>query len=176
MSSLHAVGGDSAVGRFLNSIERTWQRHSETILLCAGCFVTGLLVSRVSSMLKVAKPVDKVDAPRETFEKNAFVLLVTIEFYDAQVMESFKELFEPMAAYVAQYEPTTISYECAQTDKADKHQVVIIERYVNREAYETIHRSSSVFKAFRLKLKEYHEQEKVTIHGHSYLETNIGFM
>ena len=69
------------------------------------------------------------------------------------------------------HEPTTISYEIAESDK-DNNQIVIVERYVNKDAYLNIHKQSPKFIEFRKKLSAM----DVVISGHSYYETNIGFI
>ena len=83
----------------------------------------------------------------------------------------FATEFSKFADYVLSHEPTTLSYETAESDKED-NQVVIIERYVNKDAYLNIHKKSAEFLEFRGKLAAM----DVEISGHSYYETNTGFI
>ena len=85
--------------------------------------------------------------------------------------EDFAESFSKFVEYVATHEPRTISYELAQSDKVE-NELLIIERYVNKEAYKDFHRKRLEFTNFRAKLSKM----DVTIEGRSYFETNIGFM
>ena len=80
----------------------------------------------------------------------------------------FIEGFSKLADYVFNKEPRTLSYELAQSDKEEKR-LLVIERYVNKQAYTDIHRRSPDFISFRENLNKM----DVSIEGHSYIETNI---
>jgi quinol monooxygenase YgiN len=83
----------------------------------------------------------------------------------------FAVLFSKLAEYVVNQEPTTLSYELAESDK-EKNKVVVVERYVNKDSYILIHKRSPEFLEFREKMSEM----DIEINGHSYMETNIGFV
>ena len=53
-----------------------------------------------------------------------------------------------------------------------KNELLVFERYVNKEAYTDFHRKSIDFMNFRAKLSKM----DVKIEGHSYVESNIGFI
>jgi len=60
-----------------------------------------------------------------------------------------------------------------ESDK-DSKRVFIFERYINKDAYITIHRSSERFLSFRSKLTAMTEKGDAVIDGHSYFESGIG--
>ena len=157
---------DRVVEKMVEKVQRFWGQNSSWVMMCVGCAAAGFLLARVAT----SSP-----ALRVTAEKEAFVLMVNIEFQDVAQKEDFMALFHPMAQYVADYEPTTLSYECAESDKNEK-QVVIIERYLNKQAYADTHRESQMFLAFKQKLKEMDSTGKMHISGHSYRESNVGFI
>lgn len=96
-------------------------------------------------------------------------------FSAAEHRDDFLEAFRPFAAYVRDHEPKTISYEALQSDK-DPLQVMLLERYEDKEvAYLQVHRSSKEFLEFRPKLKAIQDAGHVTMDGHSYVDTMIGF-
>ena len=111
----------------------------------------------------------------KVFKHEIFVQVLKL-FLNAQCInqiekEDFAESFSKFVEYVATHEPRTISYELAQSDKVE-NELLIIERYVNKEAYKDFHRKSLEFTNFRAKLSKM----DVTIEGRSYFETNIGFI
>ena len=93
--------------------------------------------------------------------KKAFVLLVALTFKTAEDKQTFSQMFAKLAIYVANKEPATLSYELADSDK-DPLRVVIIERYVNKDAYLTIHKGSEQFIEFRKQMSKI----DITIDGH----------
>ena len=104
-----------------------------------------------------------------------FSLLVTLNFQDDESLQVFLKAFEPLANHVRDNEPDTLAYEILLSDK-DPLQVLILERYRDKEnAFLKIHRSSEPFLSFRPKLAELEKEGKVTISGHSYLDSQIGF-
>ena len=110
---------------------------------------------------------------RETKHKEAFALLITIKFFSAADKQAFKDLFAPFAEWVAINEPGTLSFELSESDK-DEKQIFITERYVTKNDYLEVHRKSPTFLSFRQKMADM--SEKFQMEGHSYLETNIGFI
>lgn len=102
---------------------------------------------------------------------DAFLLLVTLDFETVDDKQTFIDLFISMAEYVKQYESTTLSYEAAENDKNSK-QIMIIERYIDKNSYLNIHKKSKEFIEFRQQLSTLN----VKISGNSYVESNIGFM
>jgi len=104
-----------------------------------------------------------------------FSLLVTLVFTSVEHKEQFLQFMAPLAKYVKEHEPGTIAYEVLQSDQ-NELQVMILERYKDKEnAYAKVHKSSEQFLEFRPKLKALQDAGHVTIEGHSYVDTSIGF-
>jgi quinol monooxygenase YgiN len=104
-----------------------------------------------------------------------FSLLVTLVFTAEEYKQLFLKEFAPLAIYVSKHEPQTIAYEALQSDQ-NPLQILIMERYRDKEvAYLQIHKSSQPFLEFRPKLTGMQEAGHVTISGHSYVDTMVGF-
>jgi quinol monooxygenase YgiN len=104
-----------------------------------------------------------------------FSLLVTLQFQDADALRTFQAAFAPLAQYVRANEPDTLAYEALLSDK-DPLQVLVLERYRNKEhAYLQVHKSSAPFLQFRPQLAKLQDEGKVTLSGHSYTDSQIGF-
>lgn len=110
---------------------------------------------------------------RQSSHKGAFALLITIKFKTVADKLAFKELFKPFAKWVSINEPGTISYEMSESDKEDT-QVFITERYKSKNDFMEVHRKSRVFLTFRQKLSDM--SSSYTMEGHSYIESNVGFI
>ena len=110
---------------------------------------------------------------RISSHKAAFFLGITIKFNTIQDKENFTNIFRPYAQYVAIVEPGTISYELSESDK-DPLQIFLVERYIDKNAYLDVHRGTDTFIAFRSKLAGL--GATMTMDGHSYIESNIGFI
>ena len=119
------------------------------------------------------KQLESTNSIRESKHKAAFFLAITITFNSADVKQQFMGIFGPYAKYVAAVEPGTISYELSESDKTPL-QIFLVERYVNKEAYINIHRKTDTFVTFRAKLAAL--GGNLTMDGHSYIESNLGFM
>ncbi len=107
--------------------------------------------------------------------EHAFHLGVTVKFTSADDKIYFKDLFKPLAKYVKEQELETLSYELMESDK-DPLQIFILERYKNKSSYLEVHRHSKEFLTFREKFKSILDDGRATLDGHSYIETNIGFV
>ena len=105
--------------------------------------------------------------------RNTFFLGITIIFNSIEDKEEFKSLFTPLAAYVKRNEKNTLSYELCESDK-DPNRVFLIERYKTKHDYLEIHRKSKQFLEFRGLFELM--KDKYTMDGHSYLESNIGYV
>jgi quinol monooxygenase YgiN len=143
----------------------------EAALVLGVGIVVGLLISAKSNPFR--GPKNSIDNSRNPQHKSAFFLGVTLKFNSVDDKEEFKALFAPYAKYVAEEEFGTISYELSESDK-EPTQVFLTERYVNKDAYLEIHRKSKRFLEYRAKLTDM--SSKFTMEGHSYIETNLGFM
>lgn len=82
---------------------------------------------------------------------NPFILSIVVQFNAMEGLTQFKELFAPMAEWVQQNEPGTISYTMASSDK-DPLQALVFEQYVDKHAYAEVHKKSEQFLAFKKKL------------------------
>ena len=106
----------------------------------------------------------------------AFTLLVTLVFTDSSYKEIFLKDIAPVADYVQHHEPRTIGYQVLVSDQ-NPLQVTILERYATKEVdYLQTHKSSKPFLEFRPKLQALQEQGVVTMSGHSYYDSTIGFV
>jgi hypothetical protein len=69
----------------------------------------------------------KTGASRQTVQKKAFVLLITMDFEKEADLEKFCEMFKPLAKYCLENERNTLSYELSLSDK-DPKRILILER------------------------------------------------
>ncbi len=118
-------------------------------------------------------PNNSATSSRDTIP-SAFYLGVAVIFPTVQEKESFKTLFRPMAQFVKDHEPGTLSYELLESDK-EPERILILERYVNKDYYLNVHRTSKEFLSFRAEFQKMIEKG-VKVDGHSYLEPGIGFV
>jgi quinol monooxygenase YgiN len=101
--------------------------------------------------------------------------MVTLQFTAAEYKEQFLREIQAEADHVKANEPGTLAYNVLLSDQ-DPLQVMVLERYQDKEeAYLQIHKSSAPFLAFRPKLQAMKEARHVTISGHSYFDSGIGF-
>ena len=104
-----------------------------------------------------------------------FSLLVTLQFTEDEYKNKFLQDFVPLADYVRNHEPQTLTYEALQSDQ-NPLQILILERYVDKEvAFLQVHKSSQAFLTFRPKLKSMQDAGHVIVSGPSYVDTMIGF-
>jgi quinol monooxygenase YgiN len=165
---------------------------SSTMILGACCFIGSIMVismlgsgsgsttmSNKAQDQTIRKSGSAVATPiqgeviRHSEQKNAFLLGVTIKFKTLDAKEEFKRMLLPLAQYVAQYEPNTISYEMCEADN-NPLQVYMLERYKTKQDYLEIHRKAPIFLDFRAKLQAMSEQYELS--GQSYIESNMGFV
>lgn len=81
-------------------------------------------------------------------------------------------MWRPLVEYVARHEPRTLAFEFCIAD-TDPCKVMVFERYLTREDYAEVHRSSQPFLDFKAKLEMLFDPPVVT--GQSYYETDAGF-
>jgi quinol monooxygenase YgiN len=110
---------------------------------------------------------------RKTVNKGAFFLGITIKFNTEEDKKVFSSIFGPYAQFVAKSEMGTISYELSESDKSPL-QIYLVERYISKEAYLDVHRKTDEFIKFRAKLTEL--STTMVMDGHSYIESNLGFI
>ena len=104
-----------------------------------------------------------------------FSLLVTAQFDSVEHKLEMLGHFKAVAEHVKSHEPTTLAYEVLLSDK-DPNQVMVLERYQDKEnAFLKVHRSSAPFLEFRQKLQAMQDKGFVTLSGHSYLDSGVGF-
>ena len=105
----------------------------------------------------------------------AFYLGVVVRFTNDQEKQKFINIFTPVAKYVKEKEFGTLSYELLNSDK-DPLQILISERYKDKDYYLNVHKTSSEFLSFREKFQEMITNKNAVVDGHSYIESGIGFM
>ena len=116
-------------------------------------------------------------ARRASISSKAFMLCITVQFKDKVQKESFKKIFHPTATYVAKEELETLSYEIADSDQ-DPLQSFILERYKTKKSFTDIHRKGEIFLHMKKRMTElnFTADNGFILNGHSYIETNIGFV
>lgn len=110
-------------------------------------------------------------------KSDIFSLLVTLKFDHPKGIAEFHKLFAPYAEWVAENEPATTSYQLLQHDSKPL-EVMVLERYINKDAYLNIHRKTIEFASFKerfLKLQDAVDT-KFTVSGNSYNDTPFGYM
>jgi quinol monooxygenase YgiN len=110
-------------------------------------------------------------------ENKPFSLMVKLRFTELQHQQHFLRDITPLCQYIQEHESTTtIAYEVLLSDQ-DPLQVLIIERYVDKEnAFLQIHKTSAPFLEFRTKLQTMQNNQYVTIDGSSYYDSGIGYI
>lgn len=105
-----------------------------------------------------------------------FSLIVKLKFSSDIYKQTFLKDIAPLCEYVKSHETTTtIAYEVLLSDK-DPMQVVILERYADKDnAFLKVHRNSKPFLEFRPKLKAMQDAGAVTVDGDSYVDSGLGF-
>ncbi len=147
-------------------------RRPALVLLCGialGWTLTTLLSSDVFGLRGATHLL------RRSASAGAFVLCVTVKFTSDDDKVYFREIFKPLAEFVALEELGTLSYELLESDK-DSKQMLVLERYRDKEAYLVNHRTSPIFLEFRRKMGILVDKGVISIDGHSYIESNIGFV
>ena len=164
---------------------------SRIIILIGTALVVGYLIG-ISSNGQVILRGDR--SSKDASE--VFVLMVNLQFKSIARRDTFLELIEPVCLDVLYNEGpskkatiikkggiakpekmiTTLSYKVAISDD-DPLKVLILERYSDKDnAYMDIHRSGTEFLKFRKQLKVIQEAGDVMIDGHSYIETDLGYV
>lgn len=121
--------------------------------------VTNYLYSTTSTLSSTNSQVAKKD--------EEFFLLVNLEFADSQALAVFREAFKPLSAYVLSQEKGTLVYEVLYSDQ-DSNKVLIFEKYINKDYYLNVHKTSEPFLTFRPILAKLTEEGKVKVDGSSY--------
>lgn len=107
---------------------------------------------------------------KEEASKQAWCLCVKMKFKDYGRVIKLKDLLEPYALWVHANESNTLAYQLMTSDK-DPLTVCIFERYVDKDSYEKVHKSSDEFQ----KLRPAIEALEPEVDGHSYYEGS-GYM
>lgn len=114
-------------------------------------------------------------AEREAAVKAAgtkpFALVVTIDFNDAKGLDTFLEVFAPLATHVKDNEPNTLTYDAFRSS-SHANQIVIFERYATEADLKEVHWKSEPFLTFAGKLKESNIIKSK--HARSYNEIGAG--
>eukprot|EP00882_Tetradesmus_deserticola_P003055 GHRQ01003243.1.p1 GENE.GHRQ01003243.1~~GHRQ01003243.1.p1 ORF type:complete len:152 (+),score=52.15 GHRQ01003243.1:205-660(+) len=142
--------------------------------LVAAAGATGVLYALYTRISRPRVEPFSLQERRDTAAlKHAFVLAVNLRFQNELQKLHFLAIWQPLAEYVRAAEPVAVAFEALQADN-DPCNVMVYERYVNREAYEGTHRTSPAFLEFKEAMAAL--PFKVELVGQSFLETNIGFM
>ena len=82
------------------------------------------------------------------FTAGTFWLIVEATFKSEADLATFQDAFKTLSDYVSKNEPNTLTYQVAKSDK-DPLKVVIVERYLTKDDYLNVHRTSQPFLKFR---------------------------
>uniref|UniRef100_A0A061S0G9 Dimeric alpha-beta barrel n=1 Tax=Tetraselmis sp. GSL018 TaxID=582737 RepID=A0A061S0G9_9CHLO len=107
---------------------------------------------------------------RRRKSKNAWQLLVWKIFKTKQDRDRFLALFEPLARYVREHETGTLAYEVSISD-IEPRKILIFERYISKEYFKEVHRTSEAFLAFKDSISQFSFEDEG---GHSYIEQDMG--
>lgn len=100
-----------------------------------------------------------------------FVLAVWLTFDSVGDRDSWLAAWAPLASWVQQHEPATLTFQASVAD-TDPLKIMVFERYLTKDAYLS-HRTTDAFKAF--KAQQEHMNLKPSISGQSYYEMRLGF-
>lgn len=104
---------------------------------------------------------------------HAFILAIQIKFKTIEKKNEFKELFKPLAEFVTKTEPGTLAYELFDSDK-EESTIFLFERYRTKNDYLEIHRKTPEFLTFKENMMKM--AESFEMNGHSYIQSDYGFM
>mmetsp|Transcript_20557 Transcript_20557/g.52705 ORF Transcript_20557/g.52705 Transcript_20557/m.52705 type:complete len:141 (+) Transcript_20557:188-610(+) len=102
--------------------------------------------------------------------KQAWQLVVWKTFHSVKDRDAFLELFAPLAAYVAESEPGTLTYSVSVADN-DPTKIMILERYESKLYWEIVHRASQPFLKFKESISG---MDFKSGGGQSYIEEHMG--
>jgi len=144
--------------------------------LCIG-FIFGIASVRMFAARKQAAGVETVGGGGriEATEKGVWVLGVGVKFKDLEAKNEFKTIFAPLAKYVAENEPETLTYMLSESDQSPLD-ILILERYKSKEkSYLQIHKNGEIFKDFRARMQQMIDDKRLTVSGNSYIESGLGY-
>ena len=106
-----------------------------------------------------------------------FTLCVTLNFQSTEGIDKFRPIFISYSDWVEKNEPTTLSYQLLRHDSKPL-EVMILERYVTKDAYSNVHRKSDRFREFN---SEFLGLQNISggqfaISGNSYYDVPYGFV
>ncbi|DBB10600.1 hypothetical protein WJX82_003191 [Trebouxia sp. C0006] len=104
----------------------------------------------------------------------AYLFTLRLNFATVDDRDAWFKKFKILAEYVAENEPTTLAYEAA-TSEDDPLEVLVYERYVDKDALKDIHEKSIEY----LRLKDEIKSEGIeysNIVTQAYYEQDLGFM
>jgi quinol monooxygenase YgiN len=148
------------------------------IIVCTAlALVSYLVLSGSSSSIPRLSPEHRSSQFHNSQSEETFTLCVTLIFNDEKSKDSYLKLFSEYAQWVATNELTTLSYQLLQSD-ASNLEVMVLERYVNKDAYLKIHKTSPQFLNYKKKFIELRGDSNPTfsISGRSYYNSVGGFV
>ena len=147
-------------------------RRQVALLLGAaltGAFITWLLLPRGHIARNPAPGV----MHRNPQVPHAWILDIRVTFESVEDRDRWIEIWRPAGDYVRKSEGVALAYKVAISDQ-DPLQILVFERYTSKEDYLKVHRSSDAFWTFKKATKD--SGIRVKMDGHSYDETDAGFM
>lgn len=142
----------------------------------SGLFISFFLMHR-SGPRESSGISERTQLRQSALKTDIFSLLVSVKFNQLDGIVAFKKIFSPYAQWVSEEEPSTLSYQLLQHDSKPL-EVLVLERYQNKDAYLNVHRKSPEFLKFKesfLKLQD-SNSTGFEISGNSYNDIPAGFV
>jgi quinol monooxygenase YgiN len=92
----------------------------------------------------------RTETRRDAVPEDIFTLCVTLQFNHPEGVIAFGKIFKPYAEWLAQNELTTLSYQLMHHDTRPL-EVMVLERYLTKDAYLNVHRKTKEFSVFKEK-------------------------
>ncbi|KAL4435247.1 hypothetical protein ABPG77_001929 [Micractinium sp. CCAP 211/92] len=107
--------------------------------------------------------------------ESTFVLCVYLKFQNVEDRDEFIAVWKPLAEWVRANEAGTLGYEAMIAD-TDPLKVMVFERYISKEYFNDVHRTSQPYLAFKEQQASWRADHAVEVSGQSYFETGVGHM
>lgn len=161
----------STITKGQDAISKAWSSATNESNKSRSIFGLGLCVGLLSALM-----ISSIFSSRSReITSEAWVLTVTLRFKTVADKESFNGFFVPLSQFVRKTETGCLSYIVSESDK-DPKQLLILERYINKDEYLKVHKTSKEFLLFREKLAQMQAKGRVAVDGQSYKEFGVGYI
>ena len=101
-------------------------------------------------------------------------MTVNLTFINEADRDKYIEVWRPLADYVAKNESRALAFEFC-IGRKDPCKVLIFERYISKEDYLDVHKSSPAYLEYKAAEGALGKRGPIISSGTSYLESNIGY-